>query len=580
VEVLVIYTGGTIGMKHTPNGYAPKKDYMKGLLKTLPMFHDPAFPDLTTPISAFGKRIHYDILEYDPLLDSSNMDMDDWARVAEDIGKFYSQYDAFVVLHGTDTMGYTSSALSFMLENLGKSVVITGSQVPMSEQRNDGISNFLGALTMAGHFVIPEVCVFFDNKLLRGCRTCKTSASDFDAFHSPNLPPLASIGCGIDVDWDAVFRPHSLDRFRVFSKMDANVAVLRFFPGITLQTLQMFLRPPIRGVVLQTFGAGNGPDSRADIMECLKSACDSGIVILNITQCHRGYVTDVYAAGRALKEAGIVPGGDMTPECALTKLAYVLAHNDWDLAKKKEVLVRNIRGERRATDGAQRFTMRDESFVEKMAVNLNAFGDEMKFFKDAIYPVLMCSAAGDGNIRMLEMLEDEGGSLSTMDYDGRTALHLAAAKGHSETVKWLLSRGALLHQKDVFGFPPLMDAIRGRSLESVEALVDAGAQLPFHVNLAPQVCMAAVQNDSEMLKLYIAANVDINITDYDRRTPLMVAITAGNKESTMILLGHPKVNVALKDVFGKTAADYAKEKGMADVVEKIKSLEMMHTLTV
>ncbi|KAG0359044.1 hypothetical protein BGZ54_010160, partial [Gamsiella multidivaricata] len=241
-------------------------------------------PSLITPPSLYGKRIRYSILEYDPLLDSCNMTMTDWVRIATDIEANYELYDAFIVLHGTDTMAYTASALSFMLEDLGKTVIITGSQVPITEVRNDAIDNLLGALTIAGHFVIPEVCLYFSNKLFRGNRSSKMDAIDFNAFDSPNLPPLVKVGINIDVDWSEVIRPTSLSRFRAHKSMNPNVASLRLFPGITDSTIKTFLAPSIQGIVLETYGAGNAPSTRADLVAALKEACDRGVVIVNCTQ--------------------------------------------------------------------------------------------------------------------------------------------------------------------------------------------------------------------------------------------------------------------------------------------------------
>lgn len=209
-KVLVIYAGGTIGMcNDSILGYTPKSGYLHESLLKNPMFHDltcmsdgldnkHGLPSaLIMPPSIFGKRTAFNILEYTPLLDSSNMTIQDWIHIAGDIEKYYHDFDAFVVLHGTDTMSYTASALSFMLENLGKTVIITGSQIPLSELRNDAASNLLGALTLAGHYVIPEVTIFFGNRLYRGNRTVKTNLSTFDAFDSPNMKPLANIGINI-----------------------------------------------------------------------------------------------------------------------------------------------------------------------------------------------------------------------------------------------------------------------------------------------------------------------------------------------------------------------------------------------
>ncbi|KAK3835500.1 MAG: asparaginase-domain-containing protein [Linnemannia gamsii] len=419
-RVLVIYTGGTIGMSNTKQfGYVPVPNFLAETLSGQARFHDlpslntvfgrlsrtnssvdlqfkphtsamnglfthhtippeqatlngtasgatlppntpvnkiriPCFshlpnsqgkiPSLITPPSLYGKRIRYSILEYDPLLDSCNMTMTDWVRIATDIEANYQLYDAFIVLHGTDTMAYTASALSFMLEDLGKTVIITGSQVPITEIRNDAIDNLLGALTIAGHFVIPEVCLYFSNKLFRGNRSSKLDAIDFNAFDSPNLPPLVKVGINIDVNWSEVIRPTSLSRFRAHKSMNPNVASLRLFPGITETTIRTFLAPPIQGVVLETYGAGNAPSTRADLIAALKEACDRGVVIVNCTQCKRGLVTDAYQTGKVLYNAGVIPGNDMTPECALTKLSYLLGHN-LPIAKVREMITKNMRGE-------------------------------------------------------------------------------------------------------------------------------------------------------------------------------------------------------------------------------------------
>jgi len=256
------------------------------------------FDPLALPLTFHNYRILYCIREYKPLLDSSNMSMDDWAQIAKDIAAYYQKFNAFVILHGTDTMCYTASALSFMFEDLGKSVILTGAQIPLSELRNDGRDNLLGALVLAGQYVIPEVTIYFHNKLFRGNRTTKMNSASFEAFQSPNLPPLASVGIDINVEWDSVHRPVKTERFSVHTKMNQNVGILRIFPGITAATVRSFLQPPMQGVVLQTFGAGNVPDIRSYLLEELQAACERDIIIVNCTQCSSGHVTQHYAGGR------------------------------------------------------------------------------------------------------------------------------------------------------------------------------------------------------------------------------------------------------------------------------------------
>ncbi|KAJ1644494.1 hypothetical protein LPJ64_003832 [Coemansia asiatica] len=299
---------------------------------------------LITPRSLYGRRVQYCFLEYDPLLDSCNMDMTDWVRIVTDIERFYYTFDAFIILHGTDTMSYTASALSFMLQNLGKSVIVTGSQVPIAEVRNDGIENFLGALTIAGHFVIPEVTLYFNNKLFRGNRCIKSDAMDFDAFSSPNLAPLVKVGVDFEVNWAEVLRPNAIEPFCAHKQMESNVATLRLFPGITASAVRAFLAPPIQGIVLETYGAGNAPDARPAILEALTDASERGVVIVNVTQCQRGNVSDLYATARGLTTAKVVPGRDMTSECALTKLSYLLGRG-LSPERCRELLGRSLRGE-------------------------------------------------------------------------------------------------------------------------------------------------------------------------------------------------------------------------------------------
>jgi len=343
-RVLLIYTGGTIGMEHTQRGLAPAPGVLRTQLRQLATFYDPNEDDLVLPALGQGHRIRMEMFEYTPLLDSSNMSLQDWARIARDIEAHADRFDGFVVLHGTDTMSYTASALSFMLENLHKPVVLTGSQMPLHAIRNDATNNLLGALTIAGNCNIPEVGLFFRSRLYRGNRTQKIDTQGFEAFGSHNYAPLAEMGYRTEVYWSRVL-PMPEKPLRVHPITERNVGLLRLFPGITSALVKNILQAPLRGCVLESFGSGNAPDNRPDLMAALAEATERGVVIVNCTQCQRGGVRPQYATGKMLDECGVVSGADMTPEAALTKLAYLLSREDMTSDQVKAAMSMSLRGE-------------------------------------------------------------------------------------------------------------------------------------------------------------------------------------------------------------------------------------------
>lgn len=475
-RVLVMYVGGTIGMQRTPRGYAPEPGLLGGLLGRMAQFQDPERPRGTMPISQFGRVVRWHLEEYSPLLDSSNMDMADWVRMAEEIARLYDEFDAFVILHGTDTMAYSASALSFMLRNLGKPVVITGSQIPLIENRNDALDNLLGALTVAGHFHIPEVGLYFHHKLMRGNRTRKMDASGLDAFQSTNFPPLAEVGIGVEVAWHRVRRmPRGPLVVRPIT--EPNVAALRVFPGITADILGNFLQPPLRGVVLETYGAGNVPDIRSDFLDALRRATEAGIVIVNCTQCPRGTVKPDYVGGRALAEAGVVGGADMTPEAALTKLAYLLSRSELSVEEVRRWMTVDLRGEMTVPVERPRFDFADSRFVRGVASALAPGGGQLEVRREinrALLPVVMCAAASHGDLPTLRALVEEGAAPDLPDYDGRTPLHVAATRGHAEICRFLIGQGAEVVPRDRWGHTP-EDAARAAGHAAIARMLSGAA---------------------------------------------------------------------------------------------------------
>lgn len=329
-SIYIAYTGGTIGMMSSEQGYIPQKGFMDKYLHSLPELQRSEIP-------------HFTLQEYDPLIDSANMSPLHWRRIAEDIQKNYYEYDAFIILHGTDTMAYTASALSFILENLGKPVIVTGSQIPISGLRSDGLSNLLNSLYIAAAYPIPEVGLFFNNKLYRGNRSTKSCADGFNAFSSPNYPELIEAGIHINVNKSALNR-QSQGIIQIHHIVPQPIGVVMLYPGITADVIRNVILQPVKALILLTFGVGNAPNDEK-ILTLLSEAIKQGIIIVNLTQCLSGSVDmQGYATGNALSRIGVVSGGDMTFEAALTKLHYLLSQ-PLSHDQIKQYFAQNLRGE-------------------------------------------------------------------------------------------------------------------------------------------------------------------------------------------------------------------------------------------
>ncbi|KAJ7709644.1 L-asparaginase [Mycena rosella] len=644
-RVLVIYTGGTIGMLIGNRGYVPEPFFLTETLKSQTRFHDPLqdslfsnsgsvqgfrqflsgsgrsspsgqspstvqfklptllvrssrpignfatlgpnqsldgtptppicmkladnlyeaeLPSLITPRSSVSgssgsKSIRYAILEWNPLLDSSNIETEDWIRLASEIELNYS-FDAFVILHGTDTMSYTSSALSFLLEDLGKTVILTGAQIPLSQLRNDAVDNLMGALSIAGNYIIPECCLYFNHTLFRGNRVSKISSYDLGAFQSPNFPPLVNVGIDIVVNWNDVIRQTSLRRFRAHKEMSPHVATLRLFPGIATATIRAFLSPPIRGVVLESFGSGNAPQ-RPDLILAFKEACDRGVVIVAISQCMKGSVSDAYEAGRELAAIGVVPGSDMTPECALTKLSYLLSKPELTVADIRKLISTPLRGEltRQSATALTQTTINQN--IENIQGLLSEFvrlsgrpaqnhpqitislpneatqdataswtstAAEAASTQGALLPFLIHAAAARNDAEGIKFcLETEAsnesiaatspgpsnvasGLVNALDSAmGGSPLHAAALNGSAECVDILLHSGALVHLRDTLGHTALYYAARKGHENIVTVLVQAGASLSgLDGGFAASTVQNAIRNaDQATLDIWSKAGI-------------------------------------------------------------------------
>lgn len=329
-RIYIAYTGGTIGMTLSPDGFIPQAGFLTQCVDQSAEFSRSEMPE-------------YTINEYSPLIDSSDMRPNDWQRIAQDIKERYDDYDGFVILHGTDTMAYTASALSFMLQGLTKPVIVTGSQIPFAQLRSDGQSNLQNALFLAAYYPINEVTLFFNNKLMRGNRSTKAYADGFNAFETPNLPELLNVGINIELVEGKINEP-STKPFHVADITSQAVGVVMLYPGINASVVANIIQQPVKALIMLSYGVGNAPQDPA-LLDVLTKANDNGIAIVNLSQCQRGKVNMAgYATGASLAKIGVISGSDMTIEAALTKLHWLLS-NDEDFESIKRLMQTNIAGE-------------------------------------------------------------------------------------------------------------------------------------------------------------------------------------------------------------------------------------------
>lgn len=335
-NILLIYTGGTIGMV---------KDFETGTLKAF------NFDDLLQHIPELKLLEHHiDTISFKEPIDSSNIDLSHFIKIATIIEEHYDDYDGFVVLHGSDTMAYSASTLSFMLENLAKPVIFTGSQLPVGDLRTDAKENLITSIQLAGlrrhgKMAIPEVGLYFEYKLYRGNRSTKVNSEHFNAFQSPNYPPLAQSGMHLDINHDLIKKANPRKNLKVHKSLNDNILILKLFPGINKQMMEhMLSNPNLKGVILETFGTGNAKNEDWFI-NLLEKTIKKGIHIVNITQCQGGNIfMDRYETGRRLKQIGIISGQNSTTEAAVAKIMFLL---NKDLASKvfKTIYETPIRGE-------------------------------------------------------------------------------------------------------------------------------------------------------------------------------------------------------------------------------------------
>ena len=571
-RILVLYVGGVIG-KNTKVNQATYyiQNSLESYLRRVPIMCDNEYSSahlseadqakfIVLPAKKSENRVLYHIAEFDIIEPSSNVTLEHWKKIAVIIGEAYEEYDGFVIIHGTDTMPYTASALSFMLENLGKTVIVTGSQIPVFESRSDGRDNIVGALIIAGNFTIPEVTVYFKHRLYRGNRIVKRSTDALHAFESPRMLPLADVGVNIDLNWKAILNPSSNGKFHVHSILNPNVNILRLFPNITIQSVRSHLEPPVEGVVLHTYGAGEVPNNRSDILDELKKASERGIIIVNCTQCLEGSVNEDKEAVMLLLKIGVISGGDMTVEAALTKLSYVLSKNDWDQETRLKMIQLNLRGE-------LTFQNKDGSLGE---ADILKFENQSRTI-EIVLPHLIYNYIVEGNINKLKDMKAFNANFCIEDSELRTPLHIACCEGKEDIVEYLLLNGASVHSRDIFDNTPLMDAILFDKHSIIKKLVKCGAHLVSNQPklIGEELCMAAIRGNVKRLQSFQLAGADLSQADFSGNTALHLAVQHANEEVVKYLTSVP-VHISTQNFLGETPCDIAQRMNHKGILELLK----------
>jgi L-asparaginase len=337
-SILLVYTGGTIGMKQDPVSFDLRPFDFSQILEEVP------------ELKKFGYTI--DTYSFDPVIDSSDVNIEFWKKLTRLIEEHYDRYDGFVILHGTDTMSFSASALSFMLGDITKPVVFTGSQLPIGMLRTDGKENLISSIEIAaskdsdGHPMVPEVCIYFESQLYRGNRTTKYTAENFRAFRSANYPVLAEAGIHLKFNTSCIRYPKNWNQpLKPVYDLDPSVLIIKVIPGMKQEILDTLVCiSGIRAIILETYGSGNAPSGQW-FTDCIKKAVDRGVIVLNITQCQAGRVDmDAYSTGKSLKKIGVTGGSDCTTEAAVAKLFFLLGQYP-DNETVVNFLKKNIRGE-------------------------------------------------------------------------------------------------------------------------------------------------------------------------------------------------------------------------------------------
>ncbi|XP_070166423.1 L-asparaginase isoform X1 [Polyergus mexicanus] len=562
-HVLVLYTGGTIGMVRNEQGVlVPRANAFIKNLRKYPQLHDREYAEkkygamgpLVLPVTATdNRRVVYNVLEYSNLCDSSNMTMDEWIRIANDIKVIvFTSLPSAGILRALRWIRSPSGYRYPKLHRIRSVLYARGSRQDCHPDRFAD-ADFRHKKRRPGQF--PGVpCDRGELQHTRGMRVLRYEL----IARQPDKQGICKLLRGI-----------SLAEFSIPGYGEHQNR------SITSDLVKVFLQPPIEGVVLQSYGTGNVPTNRDDIIEEFRAATKRGVIIVNITQCTTGCVSDAYEAATLLQKSGVISGFDMTPEAALTKLAYVLSKREWDTETKRQMMETNLRGELTA---GRPPTMQDCDLVEAVARSLRlSSAVELQELGSILFPAMLDAAVIRRDIVKLESLQRYGANISQANADGRTVLHIACCEGDINVVRRLLKMGANVHIKDRFNRTSLTDAIEYDRHEIIKVLLQCGAHLHDNALLiGERMCTAAAIGNTKRLQSYLLAGVDLSQKDVSGRTPLHFAALHNHTETIEFLLDHG-ADPRCIDMLGQTAAELAEAAQATDVIRALTPFRMIET---
>lgn len=558
INVLIIYTGGTFGMMKTEDGYVPKKNWLLSRLHWSKLFFDREFSEKQggkevsyTPETWNKHRLRWHLHEYEQLIDSSELNSRHFTVIAETVEENYEKYDSFIIIYGTDTMAYMASQLSFMFENLSKTVVITGAQIPISEWRNDSESNLIGAFTVA-EYRIPEVSLFFNGSLFRGNRSCKESSTTLRAFGSPNYPELAKFDVFLNYRKDLILKaPSAFDKFNVFKLLERRIAIIYVHP-LTTQSIFLSAFKKAKAIILQTYGMGNFPLSRVDLVEVIEDALlkyNKSVVI--VSQCRTGFVRSSYASCCYFKKMGAILAEDMTIEAVIAKLSYVLGKG-YKGADVKKMMMTNLRGEISVDGDITGESLWDTGKILSLigkSKDSEATPEDLNKVASLLQPVVIHSAAREWNINRLKELIEEGVDINAVDRNGFTALHIAVNNNDTKLVDFLINlKNVNLNLADSNGNSPLYYACLNGNETIAGMLFFKDALLETDLGkFADVLWNKAKIDDLTSIKLFHKAGANLESKNYDGRTVAHIAAADGHENILTFLARNTNFNFDLKD---------------------------------